>query len=56
MNHGERINLRLRPPGSPSTFYEYDQLVLVMLHEVGRVLIPARTHLTIAYAYRTRTA
>lgn len=35
MNHGERINLRLRPPGDISGFYEYDQLVLVMLHEVG---------------------
>jgi hypothetical protein len=35
MNAGERINLRLRPPGNTSTFYEYDQLVLVMLHEVG---------------------
>jgi hypothetical protein len=32
---GQRINLRLRPPGSPDGFYEYDQLVLVMLHEVG---------------------
>lgn len=34
MNAGQRINLRLRPPGNESTFYEYDQLVLVMLHEV----------------------
>ena len=34
MNAGERINLRLRPPGSPDGFYEFDQLVLVMLHEV----------------------
>jgi len=34
MNAGQRINLRLRPPGSPSDFYEFDQLVLVMLHEV----------------------
>ncbi|EIW73578.1 hypothetical protein TREMEDRAFT_59752 [Tremella mesenterica DSM 1558] len=33
-NKGERINLRLRPPGSPSSFYEFDQLVLVMLHEL----------------------
>jgi hypothetical protein len=35
MNAGQRINLRLRPPGSPDGFYEFDQLVLVMLHEVG---------------------
>jgi hypothetical protein len=35
MNAGQRINLRLRPPGNTSTFYEYDQLVLVMLHEVS---------------------
>jgi hypothetical protein len=34
---GQRINLRLRPPGSPDGFYEYDQLVLVMLHEVSYV-------------------
>ncbi|WVW84480.1 hypothetical protein I302_106514 [Kwoniella bestiolae CBS 10118] len=33
-NAGQRINLRLRPPGSENTFYEYDQLVLVMLHEL----------------------
>lgn len=33
-NSGQKINLRLRPPGSPASFYEYDQLVLVMLHEV----------------------
>jgi len=36
-NAGEKINLRLRPPGSVNTFYEYDQLVLVMLHEVWSV-------------------
>jgi hypothetical protein len=35
MNAGQRINLRLRPPGSPDGFYEFDQLVLVMLHEVS---------------------
>ena len=35
MNRGERINLRLRPPGDPNGFYEYDQLVLIMLHEVS---------------------
>ncbi len=34
MNSGQKINLRLRPPGDVTTFYEYDQLVLVMLHEV----------------------
>ncbi|KAI9631827.1 WLM domain-containing protein [Dioszegia hungarica] len=34
MNRGQRINLRLRPPGSEGDFYEYDQLVLVMLHEL----------------------
>ncbi|RSH89248.1 hypothetical protein EHS25_002360 [Saitozyma podzolica] len=37
MNAGERINLRLRPPGNTSTFYEYDQLVLVMLHELTHI-------------------
>ncbi|KAL7422706.1 hypothetical protein Q5752_001997 [Cryptotrichosporon argae] len=37
MNRGQRINLRLRPPGDPSTFYEYDQLVLVMLHELTHI-------------------
>ncbi|WRT67620.1 uncharacterized protein IL334_004592 [Kwoniella shivajii] len=31
---GHRINLRLRPPGAENSFYEYDQLVLVMLHEL----------------------
>lgn len=34
MNSGQRINLRLRPPGDTSNFYDYEQLVLVMLHEV----------------------
>lgn len=34
MNAGQKINLRLRPPGDTNNFYEYDQLVLVMLHEV----------------------
>ncbi|WVQ96786.1 hypothetical protein IAU59_003893 [Kwoniella sp. CBS 9459] len=33
-NRGQRIQLRLRPPGAEHTFYEYDQLVLVMLHEL----------------------
>jgi len=37
MNAGERINLRLRPPGNTSAFYEYDQLVLVMLHELTHI-------------------
>ncbi|CAD6570264.1 MAG: hypothetical protein TREMPRED_005707 [Tremellales sp. Tagirdzhanova-0007] len=37
MNAGQRINLRLRPPGDPSNFYEYDQLVLVMLHELTHI-------------------
>jgi hypothetical protein len=39
MNAGQRINLRLRPPGSPDGFYEFDQLVLVMLHEVSPFLV-----------------
>lgn len=39
MNAGQRINLRLRPPGDMDTFYEYDQLVLVMLHEVSLVAL-----------------
>ncbi|KAL1408383.1 hypothetical protein Q8F55_005195 [Vanrija albida] len=38
MNAGQRINLRLRPPGNESTFYEYDQLVLVMLHELTHIV------------------
>ncbi|WVF69288.1 hypothetical protein IAT40_004064 [Kwoniella sp. CBS 6097] len=33
-NAGQRIQIRLRPPGAEHTFYEYDQLVLVMLHEL----------------------
>ena len=37
MNAGQRINLRLRPPGNTTTFYEYDQLVLVMLHELTHI-------------------
>jgi hypothetical protein len=39
MNAGQRINLRLRPPGFPDGFYEFDQLVLVMLHEVGPFIV-----------------
>ncbi|KAK8858439.1 hypothetical protein IAR55_002666 [Kwoniella newhampshirensis] len=37
MNAGQRINLRLRPPGAESTFYDYEQLVLVMLHELTHI-------------------
>ncbi|WVQ72805.1 hypothetical protein IAR50_002365 [Cryptococcus sp. DSM 104548] len=37
-NRGQRINLRLRPPGAEDTFYEYDQLVLVMLHELTHIV------------------
>ena len=44
MNAGQRINLRLRPPGDHSTFYEFEQLVLVMLHEVSTIT----THLVIS--------
>jgi hypothetical protein len=33
MNGGEQILLRLRPPWTPDTFYEEDQVVRVMLHE-----------------------
>ncbi|EKC97956.1 zinc ion binding protein [Trichosporon asahii var. asahii CBS 8904] len=29
INRGQRIHLRLRPPGNEDTFYEYDQLVLL---------------------------
>lgn len=43
MNAGQRINLRLRPPGDVTSFYEYDQLVLVMLHEVGWLTRVARS-------------
>jgi hypothetical protein len=34
-NHGSKIFLRLRPPGALDTFYDIEQLVLVMLHEVS---------------------
>ncbi|TYJ58885.1 hypothetical protein B9479_000317 [Cryptococcus floricola] len=37
-DRGQRINLRLRPPGAEDTFYEYDQLVLVMLHELTHIV------------------
>lgn len=41
MNRGAKILLRLRPHQSPDTFYDQDQLVLVMLHEVSlRILLP----------------
>ena len=39
-NSGQKINLRLRPPGEPDGFYEFDQLVLVMLHEVCPARLP----------------
>lgn len=47
INHGQRINIRLRPHGNTSTFYDYEQLVLVMLHEVGLV----QSKLTAADSY-----
>ncbi|KAJ9120615.1 hypothetical protein QFC22_002544 [Naganishia vaughanmartiniae] len=34
VNKGSKILLRLRPPQAPDTFYEVEQLVLVMLHEL----------------------
>jgi len=34
MNRGTKIFLRLRPPGALDTFYDTEQLVLVMLHEL----------------------
>ncbi|GHJ84331.1 hypothetical protein NliqN6_0733 [Naganishia liquefaciens] len=34
VNRGAKILLRLRPHQSPDTFYDQDQLVLVMLHEL----------------------
>jgi len=34
VNGGEKICLRLRPPHSPDRFYEEEQIVLVMLHEL----------------------
>ncbi|KAG0707589.1 WLM domain-containing protein [Suillus ampliporus] len=34
VNGGEQILLRLRPPWAPDTFYEEDQVVRVMLHEL----------------------
>jgi hypothetical protein len=33
-NRGYKILLRLRPHEAQDTFYDQDQLVLVMLHEV----------------------
>ncbi|BEJ13840.1 hypothetical protein CspHIS471_0310140 [Cutaneotrichosporon sp. HIS471] len=38
INHGQRINLRLRPPDSPSGFYDFEHLVLVMLHELTHIV------------------
>ncbi|KAJ8489875.1 hypothetical protein ONZ45_g13410 [Pleurotus djamor] len=34
VNGGQKILLRLRPPHNPETFYEEEQVVLVMLHEL----------------------
>ncbi|KAL5507454.1 hypothetical protein ACEPAH_6910 [Sanghuangporus vaninii] len=34
MNSGQKILLRLRPPWSPDTFYDEEQLASVMLHEL----------------------
>ncbi|KAI6112465.1 WLM domain-containing protein [Pisolithus croceorrhizus] len=34
VNSGEKILLRLRPPWAPDTFFEEDQVVRVMLHEL----------------------
>lgn len=34
VNNGEKILLRLRPPWAPDTFFEEDQVVKVMLHEL----------------------
>lgn len=33
-NRGQKILLRLRPHDAQETFYDQEQLVLVMLHEV----------------------
>ncbi|CAK9780722.1 WLM-domain-containing protein [Cutaneotrichosporon oleaginosum] len=38
INRGQRINLRLRPPDNPSGFYDLEQLVLVMLHELTHIV------------------
>src|SRR4051794_13036002 len=38
MNRGTKIFLRLRPPGALDTFYDTEQLVLVMLHEVSCII------------------
>ncbi|KAF8529901.1 WLM domain-containing protein [Gautieria morchelliformis] len=35
VNMGQKILLRLRPPWAPDTFYDDEQLVLVMLHELS---------------------
>ncbi|GMK53636.1 hypothetical protein CspeluHIS016_0102220 [Cutaneotrichosporon spelunceum] len=37
INHGQRINLRLRPPNNSAVFYDLEQLVLVMLHELTHI-------------------
>ena len=34
MNGGQKIFLRLRPARADDTFYDTEQVVLVMLHEV----------------------
>lgn len=35
VNGGQKILLRLRPAWAPDTFYDEEQLVAVMLHEVS---------------------
>ena len=40
VNGGQKILLRLRPPWAPDTFYDEEQLVLVMLHEVLYMVFP----------------
>lgn len=34
VNHGQKIMLRLRPYNAPDSFYDEEQVVLVMLHEL----------------------
>lgn len=35
VNAGQKILIRLRPAWAPDTFYDEDDLVHTMLHEVG---------------------
>jgi hypothetical protein len=47
INGGQKILLRLRPAHAPDTFYEEEQIVLVMLHEVRSPHSDSSTYLIV---------